>query len=137
MDALSGLGNTRMLAGCNFPLGPRPAMRDAAIHRATVRIAGTHPSLPGHFPGRPIVPGVVLLQCVLDEAERWLGHALPVRALPQAKFSAPLLPEQSAELELRLAGDQLRFSLTRDEQVLTQGLFTIAAASTADSGRTA
>lgn len=103
-------------------------MSDAAIHRATVRIPGTHPSLPGHFPGRPIVPGVVLLQCVLDEAERWLGHALSIRALPQAKFSAPLLPEQSAELELRLTGDQLRFSLTRDAQVLTQGILVRRAA---------
>lgn len=100
-------------------------MSDAAVHRATVRIPRTHPALPGHFPGRPIVPGVVLLQCVLDEAERWLGHAISVRALPQAKFSAPLVPEQSAELELRLTGDELRFSITRDAQVLTQGLLTV------------
>ena len=100
-------------------------MSDAAVHRATLRVPGTHPALPGHFPGRPIVPGVVLLQCVLDEAERWLGHAVSVRALPQAKFSAPLLPEQDAELELRLTADELRFSITRDAQVLTQGLFTV------------
>jgi 3-hydroxyacyl-[acyl-carrier-protein] dehydratase len=100
-------------------------MSDAAVHRATVRIPGSHPALPGHFPGRPIVPGVVLLQCVLDEAERWLGRTLPVRALPQAKFSAPFLPEQSAELELRLTGDELRFTVTRGAQVVTQGLFAV------------
>ncbi len=102
-------------------------MSEAASHRATVRIPGTHPSLPGHFPGRPIVPGVVLLQSVLDEAERWLGRPLSLRALPQVKFLAPLLPEQSAELELRLSGEQLRFSLTRDAQVLMQGLLGRAA----------
>ena len=109
-------------------------MSDAAVHRASVRIPARIPRSPDIFPGRPIVPGVVLLQCVLDEAERWLGRALSVRALPQAKFSAPLLPEQSAELELRLAGNELRFSVTRDAQVLTQGLFTIARL---DSGRAA
>jgi 3-hydroxyacyl-[acyl-carrier-protein] dehydratase len=98
-------------------------MSKAAVHRATVRIPASHPALPGHFPGRPIVPGVVLLQCVLDEAERWLGKALSFRKLPQAKFSAPLLPEQDAELELRLTSKELRFSLTRDGQVVTQGLF--------------
>jgi 3-hydroxymyristoyl/3-hydroxydecanoyl-(acyl carrier protein) dehydratases len=98
---------------------------DAAVHRAAVRIPATHPALPGHFPGQPIVPGVVLLQCVLDEGERWLGRALSVRGLLQAKFSAPLLPEQSADVELRLTGDDLRFSVTRQAQVVAQGIFTI------------
>ena len=98
-------------------------MSKAAVHRATVRIPATHPALPGHFPGRPIVPGVVLLQCVLDEAERWLGKKLSVRQLPQAKFSAPLLPEQEAELELRLTANELRFKVMREAQVVTQGQF--------------
>jgi 3-hydroxyacyl-[acyl-carrier-protein] dehydratase len=100
-------------------------MSKAAVHRASVRIPASHPALPGHFPGRPIVPGVVLLQCVLDEAERWLGRELSARALPQAKFSAPLLPEQDAKLELRLAGNELRFSVTRAAQVVTQGTFAL------------
>lgn len=104
-------------------------MSKAAVHRATVRIPATHPALPGHFPGRPIVPGVVLLQCVLDEAERWLGKALSVRTLPQAKFSAPLLPEQDAELELRLTKNELRFSVTRDERVVAQGRFSTGSTS--------
>ena len=104
-------------------------MSEAAVHRATVRIAASHPALSGHFPGRPIVPGVVLLQCVLDEAERWLGKALPVRALPRAKFSTPLLPEQDAELELRLTSSELRFSVTRESQVITQGSFSTGSTS--------
>ena len=101
-------------------------MSEVSVHRAIVRIPASHPTLPGHFPGRPIVPGVVLLQCVLDEAERWLDTQLSVRSLPQAKFSAPLLPEQDAALELRRTGNELRFSLTHDSQVVTQGLFTLA-----------
>ena len=101
-------------------------MSKAAVHRATLRVPASHPALPGHFPGRPIVPGVVLLQSVLDEAERWLGRELSPRALPQAKFSAPLLPEQDAKLELRLAGNELRFSVTRAGQTVTQGLLALA-----------
>ena len=99
-------------------------MSKGAVHRATVRIPATHPALPGHFPGRPIVPGVVLLQCVLDEAERWLGKKLSVRTLPQAKIATSLLPEQDAEVELRLTGNELRFSVTRAAQVVAQGRFT-------------
>ncbi|HET7844538.1 MAG TPA: hypothetical protein VFL14_10335 [Xanthomonadales bacterium] len=91
----------------------------------TVRVRGDHPSLPGHFPGRPIVPGVVLLDLVLAEAARAFGP-LAAQALPQAKFLAPLLPEQDATLELVRDATQLRFAWRRDGQLLAQGAFTLA-----------
>lgn len=51
-----------------------------------------HPAFPGHFPGRPITPGVVLL----DQALIFLGQALgtPVSAcrLGTAKFLSPVGP---------------------------------------------
>ena len=33
-------------------------------------IPDDHPSLPGHFPGHPVVPGVVLLDRVLQAIEQ-------------------------------------------------------------------
>lgn len=99
----------------------------ATTHEAAVCIPSGHPALAGHFPGRPIVPAVVLLECVLREAERWLGRTLAAQALPQAKFTAPLLPEQSAQLRLTLLGAELRFSVIRDGASIAQGTFRIAA----------
>jgi 3-hydroxyacyl-[acyl-carrier-protein] dehydratase len=101
-------------------------MTTARTHTASVCIPGSHPSLAGHFPGRPIVPAVVLLDCVLDEAQRWLGAAPAATALSQAKFTAPLLPEQTAQLQLTLQGSELRFSLTRDADSVARGSFTLA-----------
>jgi len=101
-------------------------MSTVRTHTALVRIPGSHPSLAGHFPGRPIVPAVVLLDCVLDEAQRWLGTAPAATGLSQAKFTAPLLPEQTAQLQLTLQGTELRFSLTRDADTVARGSFTLA-----------
>ena len=101
-------------------------MTTARTHTAVVRIPDSHPSLAGHFPGRPIVPAVVLLDCVLEEAQRWLGTAPVATGLSQAKFTAPLLPEQTAQLQLTLQGNELRFSLTRDADSVARGSFTLA-----------
>lgn len=63
------------------------------------RIDAAHPALPGHFPGNPIVPGVVLLDrvCAALEAR---GVARGGLRLPQVKFLQPLLPGQQARVEL-------------------------------------
>jgi 3-hydroxymyristoyl/3-hydroxydecanoyl-(acyl carrier protein) dehydratase len=94
-------------------------------HSRTValRIAATHPSLAGHFPGRPIVPGVVLIDEAIRAAEAWLGHALHVQMINQVKFNTPLKPEQDCLLELTLepAEDRLRFTVRRDDDLIVQG----------------
>jgi 3-hydroxymyristoyl/3-hydroxydecanoyl-(acyl carrier protein) dehydratase len=54
-------------------------------------VPDSHASLAGHFPGRPIVPGVV----VLDEAIALILHARPMDRVVEVidvKFLAPVLP---------------------------------------------
>jgi 3-hydroxyacyl-[acyl-carrier-protein] dehydratase len=101
-------------------------MTTARTHEATVIIPASHPSLAGHFPGRPIVPAVVLLEHVLGETQRWLGAAPAATGLAQAKFTTPLLPEQEAQLQLTLQDTELRFSLSRGTESVARGTFTLA-----------
>lgn len=95
-------------------------------HQTTFIVAAGHPSLPGHFPGTPVVPGVVVLDHVLQATERWQGRALHARGLKQVKFHSPLLPEQRADVSLEIEGGTLTFRVTRDDQPVAQGAFTLA-----------
>jgi 3-hydroxymyristoyl/3-hydroxydecanoyl-(acyl carrier protein) dehydratase len=67
-------------------------------------VASDHPALPGHFPGRPIVPGVVILDHVLAAIESAHGPLGTLR-LPQVKFMQPLLPGQVAHIALEAIAD--------------------------------
>ncbi len=86
------------------------------------RISAAHPSLAGHFPGNPVVPGVLLLERVIEAAEALAGLAPGALRLPQVKFVRPLLPEQEAELWLeRLDDGRLRFRIECDGTLLASG----------------
>lgn len=68
-----------------------------AIHAFSVPAA--HPSLPGHFPGRAIVPGVLLLDAALDAIAAEVDLPLPLHLL-RVKFLAPVLPEEPVSVLL-------------------------------------
>lgn len=68
-------------------------------------VPADHPCLPGHFPGRPLVPGVVVLERVLQALRAQYGEPVGLR-LPQVKFLQPLLPGETARIELEPIGPQ-------------------------------
>lgn len=87
-----------------------------------------HPSLPGHFPGRPVVPGVLVLDRVLAQIERGHGPLPPLR-LPQVKFLRPLLPGERADIELEAVGDaggRWRFRVVRGGEPVASGEIALA-----------
>jgi 3-hydroxyacyl-[acyl-carrier-protein] dehydratase len=91
-------------------------------HECVFAVPADHPSLPGHFPGNPIVPGVLLLDAVIQATESWLTRAIHVRGAPQVKFVQPLRPEEPAQVSLTLEGGTLKFSVQRGTVLIAQGL---------------
>lgn len=88
------------------------------------RIPPDHPCLPGHFPGRPVVPGVLLLDRLLDALEAEAGPLQVPLRLPQVKFARPLLPDEQAEVVLEaVAGTpgRWRFRVLRDGVAIASG----------------
>ena len=83
-------------------------------------IAPDHPSLPGHFPGHPVVPGVVVLERVVDAIEA--GHGpLGALRLPRVKFVQPLLPGETARIVLDGDSPRWCFRVLRGDVLLASG----------------
>ena len=92
-------------------------------------IPADHPSLAGHFPGDPIVPGVVILDEVVRAFQDWRPDQRLI-GMPMVKFLAPLRPEQPFTVRFVESGsDRVRFECVRDNgQPLAQGYLLLAGA---------
>ena len=69
-----------------------------------VTVPASHPAIPGHFPGMPVVPGVVLLQLVLDAARAAGCAADGAGRIGSAKFLQPVRPDTPLEVRLAAGG---------------------------------
>lgn len=92
-----------------------------------LQIPVDHPSFAGHFPGQPIVPGVILLDEVMQAATRHMpgwDHALESGVtIPVCKFLQPVLPGAALELTLSPGArpDTLNFKLQQAGQNVASG----------------
>ena len=87
----------------------------------SVGISPTHPALAGHFPGNPIIPGVVLLDEVLAAAQTIYGEEMMLAGLPQVKFLLPLRPSRAFSIEFTGQGNHLKFICASENKVIATG----------------
>ena len=85
---------------------PRSALLALAAGSAVeLKIEAEHPSYAGHFPGAPILPGVVLLDAALHRLEQ-LHRIDPAHCeIPAFKFSSPVRPGDALTLDLIASAD--------------------------------
>jgi 3-hydroxyacyl-[acyl-carrier-protein] dehydratase len=92
--------------------------------RVPLQIAADHPALAGHFPGFPIVPGVVLLDEALHAIE--IACASGVDALPwhigTVKFHHIVRPGDDLQLDFELQTDGVvQFALYTNAALVASG----------------
>lgn len=84
-------------------------------------IKASHPSLKGHFPNNPIVPGVV----ILDEVFNILQEAYPkltVDKISMVKFTHTLLAEQKVDVEINEKSEtSISFNCSHNNEKLVIG----------------
>jgi 3-hydroxyacyl-[acyl-carrier-protein] dehydratase len=85
-------------------------------------IPADHPSLAGHFPGWPIVPGVVVLDEVVCALSQWRKDAR-LTGIVFVKFLAPIQPGQSFSIAFDPpeSGNQIDFCCRVDRRVVVEG----------------
>ena len=86
-------------------------------------IRADHPCLPGHFPDKPLVPGVLILDAVLA-ALRARHKDCRLTAIPAVKFLQPLEPEQPFTIRFSANADdasKVNFCCCVEDRVIAEG----------------
>ena len=91
------------------------------MHETSVWIAADHPSFAGHFPGRPILPGVVLLALATRALGEALGRKVPPCSIASAKFLRPVGPDTELRVRLAESGTNWRFDILAGEDCVATG----------------
>lgn len=80
-----------------------------------------HPSFAGHFPGRPILPGVVMLDRVLRFAVANAGECSGHWQIASAKFLSPVAPGEVLVFQLRGQRPSLSFEIRAADRLVASG----------------
>ena len=100
-------------------------------HETRRTIPADHPTLPGHFPGAPIVPAVMILDEVAAALREWRGDARIV-GIPMVKFTAVIKPDQPFTIVLSSDGraeGAVNFSCLTDGRTAVRGRLIIGSQS--------
>ncbi len=85
-------------------------------------IAADHPVFAGHFPGNPIVPGVVLIDRALTEIARAAGVSMTAYRLSSVKFLSVVRPGEPLTLTFQVEeSDSAAFELRVRERLVAKG----------------
>jgi 3-hydroxyacyl-[acyl-carrier-protein] dehydratase len=95
--------------------------------RTALQIAANHPAYSGHFPGQPLLPGVVLLDAALHALE---GSGRGASGLPacgweinSAKFQSAVRPGEALTLEHEtLPNGSVRFAIRTADRAVASGI---------------
>lgn len=88
---------------------------DAASLDLELDVGADCPWFAGHFPGQPILPGVVQIGWAAHFAGELTKRDTPPTVLDRVKFKRPILPETRLTLRLRRAGESVCYEYLRAE----------------------
>ena len=94
------------------------------MNHRTFSITADDPCLDGHFPDAPIVPGVVVLDRVIEQVQA--GNAGLVTGIRRCKFLSALYPGEPCTIEWTTAANSARFVCRGQNSVVAEGTLSLA-----------
>lgn len=86
-------------------------------------IAADHPAYSGHFPGMPVLPGVVLLDAALQALEKAGKGPSGYWEINSAKFQSAVRPGEALTLQHEtLPNGSVRFAIRAADRPVANGL---------------
>jgi 3-hydroxyacyl-[acyl-carrier-protein] dehydratase len=83
------------------------SIQSKTVHDESISVMITiHPEhgiFKGHFPGKPVVPGVCMIQIAKELLEEHSGKSLLFQKGNQIKFLQLLIPEKGVEIEVNIS----------------------------------
>ena len=99
------------------------------VQSLMLTVAADHPAYAGHFPGQPILPGVVLLDEALFALAVLQARADATAQIKSAKFLSPVQPGENLRFEYAsTSAGVFRFELKAAGRVVASGVVAFAAA---------
>ena len=81
-----------------------------------------HPALAGHFPGTPVLPGVILLDTALHAIAAATGTVLDICEITSVKFLSPAGPGDELVIQHSLlASGTIRFDIVAGTRKIASG----------------
>lgn len=77
----------------------------------------------GHFPGQPILPGVMQLQLVVERCEELLGKKIVLKEVKKMKFVSIIQPKEEIRLKTTFVKEnEMEYVFLRGETVCSSGV---------------
>jgi 3-hydroxymyristoyl/3-hydroxydecanoyl-(acyl carrier protein) dehydratase len=88
-----------------------------------LQFSASEPFFAGHFPGRPVVPGVMLIDRAVSAARELLGRDAVLEGIGKVKFSNPVLPDEIIHLRMELRSETVvAYSFLKDGTACASGV---------------
>lgn len=92
--------------------------------QTALHIPADHPAFAGHFPGMPIVPGVMLLDEAIHAIAADIGHP-GGWSVASVKFLHPLGPDAHVVIQHEVqSSGAIHFDIVQDDRVIVTGSLT-------------